>query len=312
MRIVIALCLLAACTSLSAKPYEWPPTGEQSQMPLWPAAAPDGRPLPAPEKEIRSEKDRDGHVGVAVTNISVPTLTVYSPAKEKNTGAAVVVFPGGGFQILAITLEGTEVCDWLTASGVTCIVLKYRVPSVPYQWQCDCRPDNLTISTQALEDAQRAMGVVRLHAKEWQIDPHKVGVLGFSAGGYLVAEISTHFDKRLYAPVDDADKESARPDFAIALYPGHLVTDKGKFNPRVPVTRNTPPTFLLQAENDNVDDVDNSLLYFSALRKAGVPTEMHLYAEGGHAFGLRRTALPISEWPVLVETWLKTIKMVER
>jgi len=309
-RIAVALSLLALCEIVFAKPFDWPPTGEQKQIPLWPGAAPDGKPVPAQEAEIRSEKDPEGHTGVAVTNITAPTLTVYSPTNGKNTGAAVVVFPGGGFQVLAITLEGTEVCDWLTSKGITCIVLKYRVPSIPYNWQCDCRPNNLTISTQSLEDAQRAMGLVRLHAKEWQIDPHKIGVLGFSAGGYLVAEISTHFERRLYSPLDAADKESARPDFAVALYPGHLVTDKGTFNSNIPVTRKTPPTFLLQAEDDHVDNVDNSLLYYSALKKADVPVEMHLYAQGGHAFGLRKKPLPISDWPELVETWMRTIGMM--
>jgi acetyl esterase/lipase len=309
-RVAIALCLFAIGVSAFAKPYEWPPSGEQKQIALWPGDAPDGKPMPAPEKEIRSEPDSDGHVGVAVTNITAPTLTIYSPANGRNTGAAVVVFPGGGFQVLAITLEGTEVCDWLTSKGVTCIVLKYRVPSTPYQWQCDCRPDNLTVSTQALEDAQRAIGLVRLHAKEWQIDPHKIGVLGFSAGGYLVAEISTHFERRLYRPVDEADKLSARPDFAVPIYPGHLVTRDGRLNPNIPVTAKTPPTLLLQAEDDNVDDVTNSLLYYAGLKKTGVSAEMHLYAQGGHAFGLRKKPLPISDWPALVEKWLQTIGMI--
>ena len=161
----------------------------------------------------------------------------------------------------------------------------------------------------ALEDAQRTMGLVRFHAAEYHIDPHKIGVLGFSAGGHLVAAISTHFDKRLYPAVDAADKESCRPDFAVALYPGHLWISNKKFelNPNVPVTRQTPPTFLLQAENDPVDNVNNSLVYYIALKNAGVPVEMHLYAEGKHAFGLRPTKFPITRWPELVETWLGTI-----
>lgn len=242
-------------------------------------------------------------------NISQPTLTVYAP-QGKNTGAAVVVFPGGGFEILAMDLEGTEVCDWLTAHGINCVLLKYRVPSVPYDWHCDCRPDDLAVPTQALEDAQRALGLVRLHAAEWHIDPHKVGVLGFSAGGYLVASVSTHYGKRLYTPVDAADQESCRPDFAVAIYPGHLATDKGSLNPNVPVTRDTPPTFLLQAEDDGVDGVQQSLVYFGALKAAGVPVEMHIYPEGGHAFGLRPTKLPITHWPNLVILWLRVLGMI--
>jgi acetyl esterase/lipase len=167
-----------------------------------------------------------------------------------------------------------------------------------------------------LEDAQRAIGLVRSHAAEWKFDPHKIGVLGFSAGGHLVAATSTHFNQRLYPAVDAADKESCRPDFAVAVYPGHLwnydyvENPPFELNPAIPVTRETPPTFILQAEDDPVDDVNNSLVYFLALKKAEVPVEMHLYAAGGHAFGLRRTKFPITEWPRLVERWLVTIGMV--
>jgi acetyl esterase/lipase len=248
-----------------------------------------------------------------VSNVTWPTMTVYSP-KGVNTGVAIVVFPGGGFEGLAIDLEGTEVCDWLTSEGVTCVLLKYRVPSLPYDWHTDSRPHNLAISTLALEDAQRTMGLVRFHAAEWRIDPHKIGVLGFSAGGYLVAEISTNFERRLYTAVDAADKESCRPDFAVGVYPGHLWDggDDYQLNPNVPVTRQTPPTFLVQAEDDNVDGVNQSLVYYIALKNAGVPVEMHLYAQGGHAFGLRRTNLPITAWPQLVETWLATIGMIPK
>jgi acetyl esterase/lipase len=156
------------------------------------------------------------------------------------------------------------------------------------------------------------MGLVRFHAAEWHIDPHRIGVLGFSAGGHLSAAISTHYAKRLYPAVDAADKESCRPDFAVAIYPGHLWIDEKRFelNPDVPVTIQTPPTFLLQAEDDRVDNVNNSLVYYIALKNAGVPAEMHLYAQGGHAFGLRRTKFPITGWPQLVETWLGTIGMI--
>jgi acetyl esterase/lipase len=162
-----------------------------------------------------------------------------------------------------------------------------------------------------LEDAQRTVGMVRFHAAEWHLDPHKIGVLGFSAGGHLVAAVSTHFDRRVYTAVDAADQESCRPDFAVALYPGHLFDySKDALNADLHVTRNTPPTFLLHAENDNVDGVSNSLMYYSTLKDAGVPTELHLYAQGGHAFGLRRTPLAVTAWPQLVETWLQTIGMI--
>jgi acetyl esterase/lipase len=239
-------------------------------------------------------------------------MTVYSP-KGNNTGAAVVVFPGGGYRILAIDLEGTEVCDWLTAKGITCVLLKYRVPGV--QFYPKSSPYRMSgpypQSPIALEDAQRTVGLVRAHAAEWRIDPHKIGVLGFSAGGHLVAAISTHFEHRLYRAVDAADKESCRPDFGVALYPGHLsLADNSiALNPdiRAHITPQTPPTFLLQNEDDHVDRVEDALSYYVALKKAGVAVEMHTYAQGGHAFGLRPTAFPATQWPRLVETWLGTI-----
>jgi acetyl esterase/lipase len=244
-------------------------------------------------------------------------MTVYSP-KGTNTGVAVVVFPGGGYRILAIDLEGTEVCDWLTSKGITCVLLKYRVPGRKGYAKGYPKSGAYPKSPVALEDAQRAVGLLRFHAAEWRIDPHKIGVLGFSAGGHLAAAISAHFDKRLYPAVDAADKESCRPDFAVVLYPGHLwnwnyVSDpKFELNPDVPVTRQTPPTFLLHAEDDPVDNVNNSRVYHVALKQAGVPVEMHLYERGGHAFGLRRTEFPITGWPELVETWLGTIGMTSK
>ena len=189
------------------------------------------------------------------------------------------------------------------------MLLKYRVPGYRLFPKTGAYPR----SPKALEDAQRTVGLVRFHAAEWHIDPHKIGVLGFSAGGHLVAAISTHFEHRLYPPADAADKESCRPDFAVALYPGHMLENTSKdfeLNPAIPVTSKTPPTFLLQAEDDPVDTVRNSLVYYATLKKAGVPVEMHLYAQGGHAFGLRRARFPITEWPRLVETWLGTIGML--
>jgi acetyl esterase/lipase len=249
-----------------------------------------------------------------VSNVSRPTMTVYSP-KGKNTGVAVVVFPGGGYIDLAIDLEGTEVCDWLTSKGITCVLLKYRVPDSGPAWHDDCHCNIHPKAPTALEDAQRTVGLVRFHAAEWGVDPHKIGVLGFSAGGHLVADVSTHFDKRAYAAVDAADEASCRPDFAVAIYPGHMLentTKEFELNPEIPVTDRTPPTFLLQAEDDHVDGVNQSLVYYIALKNAGVPVGMHLYAQGGHAFGLRRTELPITGWPQLVETWLGTIGMIPK
>ncbi|HXN47298.1 MAG TPA: alpha/beta hydrolase, partial [Bryobacteraceae bacterium] len=272
-----------------------------------------------------------GRPAVGVNNVTRPTITVYSPL-GKNTGVAVVVFPGGGYQTLAIDLEGSEVCDWLTAKGITCVLLKYRVTDVGPYPKSGPYPE----SPMALEDAQRAMGLVRFHAAEWHIDPHKIGVLGFSAGGHLSAAMSTHFQARLYPAVDAADKQSCRPDFAVVVYPGHLSLSAAQWdakqgrtrvvvpkldprsvgegslalNPDLHITSQTPPTFLLQAEDDHVDNVNDSLAYYIALKKAGVPVEMHLYAHGGHAFGLRRTKFPITGWPQLVEKWLATLGMI--
>jgi acetyl esterase/lipase len=311
MRIAIfllyGLSVVFASANLDAQQTDaWQPSPGHTQVPIWPNGPPDAQPVKGPETVQTNTKDLvAGRPWVFADNVSQPTITVYPP-KGKNTGVGVVVFPGGGYHIVAIDLEGTEICDWLTSRGITAILLKYRAPTP--------RVGPNRESPLALQDAQRSVGLVRFHAAEWNIDPHKIGVIGFSAGGDMVAEMSTHYDKRLYPTVDAADKESCRPDFAIALYPGHLLGNKDdnnfEINPNIAVTSNTPPTFLLQAEDDPVDPVRNSLVYYIALKKAGVPVEMHLYAQGGHAFGLRPTKFPITRWPQLVETWLKTIGMI--
>jgi acetyl esterase/lipase len=302
---LLAACLIAfvgVATAIgpSARGNAWQPSAGHIQTPIWPGTPPDMQSVPGPETEKQG----------GVTNVTRPTMTVYAPI-AKNTGAAVVVLPGGGFQGLAMDLEGTEICDWLTSKGVTCVLLKYRVPSIPYVWQCDCRPHNHSLSTPSLEDAKRTLRLVRAHAAEWAIDPHKVGVIGFSAGGFLVAEVSTYFNVPLYAPRDAADQLSSRPDFAIAIYPGHLAMADNSvaLNPVIAghITRQTPPTFLLQNEDDRVDSVEDALSYYMGLKKAGVPVELHSYAQGGHAFGLREKRLPVSGWPHLVEQWLHTI-----
>src|SRR6185437_4324860 len=191
----------------------WQPSPGHTQVPIWPGTPPDAQPLPGPEYAKTSTQLIGGKTVVAIDYVSRPTLTFYAP-KGRNTGAAVVVFPGGGFQILAMDLEGSDICDWLTSRGIACILLKYRVPGAPYDWHCDCRPHNFDLSTPSLQDAQRTLGLVRLHAAQWHIDPHKVGVIGFSAGGFLVAEVSTQYKHRLYKPVDAADRQNIRPDFA--------------------------------------------------------------------------------------------------
>lgn len=300
--LIFAFCVVFACGDLGAQANVWQPSAGHTQIPIWPGPAPDAQPVPGPENCTTTTELYAGRPVVLVNNVSQPTMTVYSP-QGTNTGAAVVVFPGGGYTCLAIDLEGTEICDWLTSRGITAVLLKYRVPTP--------RTGAYFESLQALQDAQRTVGLVRLNATKWHIDPHRIGVIGFSAGGHMVTAISTQFDKRLYPAVDAADQESCRPDFAIAVYPGHLWYADKDFvvNPNVRVTRDTPPTFLLQAQNDPVDNVNNSLVYYIALKNAGVPVEMHLYAQGRHGFGLRRSGLPITQWPRLVETWLQTIAM---
>jgi acetyl esterase/lipase len=313
--LLIALCLSVALSSgsLHAQSHAWQPTPGHTQIAIWPGNVPDARPVTGPETvDTTSQPDLvAGKPWVWVGNVSQPTMTVYSPP-GRNTGAAVVVFPGGGYQILAIDLEGTEVCDWLTSKGITCVLLKYRVPGYPSQRELNSGP--YPRSPLALEDAQRTLGLVRYHAAEWQIDPHKIGVLGFSAGGHMVAAMSTHFEHRIYPAVDAADNVSCRPDFAVALYPGHLslADNSTDLNPDIAshITPQTPPTFLLQNEDDHVDRVEDSLSYYMALKRSGVPVEMHLYAQGGHAFGLRHTKYPATRWPQLVETWLTTIGMI--
>ena len=308
--LLFVLFILFAFGSLAAQKPVWQPSPGHTQLPIWPSTVPAGRTARDSESVTTAPKPVAGRPWVYVRNVSRPTMTVYSPTVA-NTGAAVVVFPGGGYQILAMDLEGTEVCDWLTSRGITCVLLKYRVPNAGPTWEQFCGCDVRTRSSRPLEDAQRTISLVRFHAAEWHVDPHKVGVLGFSAGGHLVAAVSTRFGRRVYERVDSADEESSRPDFAVALYPGHLFDGRtSALNPNVRVTRDVPPTFLVQAENDDVDDVRNSLVYYMALRKAGVPAELHLYAEGRHAFGLRQTSLPVTAWPRLMETWLRTIGVV--
>jgi acetyl esterase/lipase len=304
-RIAIAvLAILLSSAGPCVAQTVWQPSPGHVQMPIWPGAVPGAQPDNEAESSGEASKRLvGGKPWVYVANVSQPTMTLYSP-KGRNTSAAVVVFPGGGYNVLAMDLEGTEACDWLTSKGIACVLLKYRVPcakSGPYR---NC----LT----ALQDAQRTVGLVRSSAAEWHIDPHKIGVLGFSAGGHLVAAMSTQFEKRLYEVVDAADSESCRPDFAVALYPGHLAVPEKNFalNPDVVVSKQTPPTLLIHAQDDPIDPVENSLVYYSALRKAGVNAEMHVFAKGGHAFGLRHTESAITDWPQLLESWLGSIGMI--
>lgn len=294
---------------------------QKQEQPVEIALWPQGLAIAKPELETPATGSHEtsgagtkpvaGRPWTYVGNAWRPTMAIYPP-KGKNTHAALMVYPGGGYQVLAIDLEGTEICEWATSRGITCVVLKYRVPQT--WWHKDCgnghkcqRQPNPFLP---LQDAQRAMGLLRQRAAGLGVDPHKIGVIGFSAGGHLVTAIS-NATARSYTPVDAADTLSARPDFAMPLYPGHLWTGDGTdLFPFDPVRADCPPTFMVQAEDDPVDDVRNSIAYFLALRASKVPVEMHIYAHGGHAFGARSTAEPITHWPALAETWLHTIHIL--
>jgi acetyl esterase/lipase len=301
-RLLLFVAIAGFTTSGFGQSPAWQPAPGHTTLPVWPHEAPGATANPNPEIDTTSAKDNliAGKPIIRLGNVSTPTLTLYTPT-GKNTGAAVVVFPGGSYHVLAIDLEGTEVCDWLNSAGITCVLLKYRVPdSGPYPK-----------SSAALQDAQRALGIVRSHAAEWHIDPQRIGVLGFSAGAHLAAALSTHYEQRLYNPIDSADKLSCRPDFAVIVYPGYLAISEKNFatNPDIQVTERTPPSFIVQAEDDPVH-VENATVYFLALKNAKVRAEMHLYAQGGHGYGLRRTALPVTTWPQSVEIWLHTIEIL--
>jgi|JI10StandDraft_1071094.scaffolds.fasta_scaffold02988_3 proline iminopeptidase len=280
-----------------------PPAGKRQQL-LWPEGAPDMPAGPPREESVFQVNKVPGREYTGIAEVSAPTITVF-PAQGEPKGVAIIVFPGGGFRILAIDIEGTEICDWISSRGIACVLLKYRVPGSNHHWDSDCRCHITPPVPLALRDAQRAIRMVRAQAESLGVAPDRIGVIGFSAGGYLVAQVST-VRESAYLPKDRIDQESNRPDFAIAMYPGHLCRAGGVLDPSLPVGPHVPPTFLLQAWDDPVDDICNSTLYARALDAAGVSAEVHLFASGGHAFGLRPTGQPISDWPKLVERWLQT------
>ena len=281
----------------------WAPGGGREQVPIWPGEPPDARVMDGPEVTGHGSEEVAGRPWTYADRVATPTVTVYAAgrpeAESAEPGPAVVVLPGGGYNVVAMDLEGTEACDWLTGIGVTCVLLKYRAPCEIVRPYRNCPT--------AHQDAQRAVRLVRSRAAEWGIDPDRIGVLGFSAGGHMVATISTQYDEPLYPPVDEVDETSARPDFAMVLYPGHLAVEGFGFvlNPAVRVTAETPPTFLVHAYDDPMDPVENTLVYADSLRAAGVPTEVHVYATGGHAFGLRRTDAAVTAWPDRAEEWMR-------
>jgi acetyl esterase/lipase len=310
----LAICIISCnqnprTQSIESKTQPSTSSIVSEEIPIWAKTIPD----------FELIKGRETYKDGMINNVSNPTIKIYSP-KEHNTGVAILVFPGGGYNKLAIDLEGSEICQWLTSIGVTGVLLKYRVPASGHHYDKTCHCGKDPIKPLALQDAQRAMSLVRSRANEWNIDPNRIGVMGFSAGGHLVADVSTNYRKRAYPVTDSIDTINCRPDFGLSFFPGHMtVHTKSAYdlNNMLPVDSKTPPMFILQAGNDPVDTIQNSLVYYIALKKAGVPTEYHIYAEGGHAFGLHRTALdnpnwdklPIADWEKLVERWLQTIKM---
>jgi acetyl esterase/lipase len=272
-------------------------------IPLWPAGLPAlaGGPVkfsPGPEQDMTTSKDNlvAGKAVIRTGNVTEPSVTFYPAPLQSNTGATVVVFPGGGYRILAADLEGTEVCSWLNSIGVNAALVKYRVPE----------PPGVPRYAAPLQDAQRAVGMVRSYVSEWHIDPKRIGVLGFSAGGHVAALLSNDYQTRSYAFFDNADKASCRPDFAILIYPAYLTGDDGTtLAPELKVSAQTPPTFLVQTEDDPVH-VENSLVYYRALKNAKVPAEMHLFSTGGHGYGLRPSPEAVTGWPALAEAWLRS------
>lgn len=264
---------------------------------VWPAAAP-GEKGGIGEEQVQPNKPGEKQVE-RLTNVSHPTVTVYKPAAAEDSGAAVLICPGGGYHILAMDLEGKEVAKWLNSIGVTGIVLKYRVP----------RREGQEKHVAPLQDAQRGMSLVRSRAVEWKIDPARIGILGFSAGGHLAAVASTNFDQRAYAPVDEVDQTSCRPDFTVLIYPAYLAEGLSLL-PEIRVSGETPPVFFVHAGDDRISP-ENSISMYLALKAAGVPAELHVFGAGGHGFGLRPSEHPVSKWPVLCEQWMRSRGLVE-
>jgi len=257
---------------------------------LWPGMAPgQTNMLEGTENPSKDTIIRLGHV-------TKPNLTLYKVEKSDGATPAVIVCPGGGYSILAMNLEGTEIAEWLNSIGVTAIILKYRVPNNRQG---------------AFQDVQRAFRVARQNANEWNIDPNRIGVIGFSAGGHLSARASNGFETKSYEPVDKADELSCRPDFAMLVYPAYLTTKELAIVEELPITARTPKTILIQTQDDGIP-VENSIYYYLALKKVKVPSELHIFPNGGHGYGLRPTKNAVSGWPKLCETWLEKIGIITK
>jgi acetyl esterase/lipase len=285
MKLLTALALTLAASPLFA--------GEPITLQLWPKGAPEpaGFKLGA-ENEIPKKSDADVK---RVTNVSEPTITIYKAGTPN--GTAVIVAPGGGYSILAIEHEGTQVCEYLNSIGVTCALLKYRVPA----------RDKADPSREPLQDAQRAIGLLRHHAAEWGVKPDRVGILGFSAGGHLAVMATLHANDRTYATDPALDVDDATPNFSVPVYPAYLVTKEDAFHlkPEIKVTEKSPPMCLIHAGDDKgATSASGSALLYLEYKKLNLPAELHIYAKGGHGFGMRKTGLPAAEWLVRVGEWL--------
>jgi acetyl esterase/lipase len=288
--------LALAATTLLFLPARAPTQENRPVFSVWPAKPP-GETQPIGEEKFLEQKPGEKPVK-RLTNVSRPTITVFRPAKNKDTGAAVLICPGGGYNILAWDLEGEEVASWLNSIGVTGIVLKYRVPRRP-----DQPKDRPPLGP--LQDAQRALSLVRAKADELSIDPKRLGILGFSAGGHLAAAASTNFDKRSYEPIDEIDKQSCRPDFGVLIYPAYLIEKDGpKLAADIRVRKECPPMFFVHAGDDRIK-AENSIAMYLGLKRAGVSAELHVYASGGHGFGLRQSPHPCATWPDRCAEWLR-------
>jgi acetyl esterase/lipase len=296
-----------------------PAAFSQQVVPLWPHASPEPAPNTEPEKDVTTDKDAliSGHRSSRLTNVSNPTITIIPPPSGvKNTGSAALVFPGGGYARLAWDGEGLDTCQWLNSVGMTCLLVKYRVP------QPGGEAGHYPADYADLEDAQQAMRLARAHASEWHINPKKIGVIGFSAGANLAVLLGTHPDDNHItttpAAADANTKIDARPDFAVVVYPAYLIVpsaDKDhpdpfpKVDPTYMPNQFTPPTFLIQAENDRSYG-RNAPAYYEALAAAGIPSELHMYATGGHGFGLHPADRPEAHWTQLASIWLRSMDII--
>lgn len=304
---LIASLFAATLTGL----YVAPAHAQTTVLPLWPHATPE--PPQTTEPEIDTTKPTDalfnGKRSQRLTNVTVPTLTVYSPPPSRDTHVAALVFPGGGYVRLAWNGEGTDTCDWLTSIGVTCLLVKYRVP------QPNGDAGHYPADPADLEDAQQAMRLAREHAAEWHINPDRIGVIGFSAGGNLAVLLCTHPDDVHVlstpaapdVPTVNGTPRSAKPNFAILGYPAYLAIPPAEteLSPVYTPNQFTPPTFLIQAENDKGYG-HNALVYYRALMDAHIPAELHYFATGGHGFGIDPPHTPEEHWTHLATFWLHT------